>query len=152
MKNQLTAILLFVIIAFSCKDQNKESNVDSENQNQKAVTIISSQDTVKTNSAVDSLRADALDENKKALADFFAKTNEEITDKIIISVKEYYKISDIILGKLSTTSNGNLLETGGMLNILATSNQEKCNLKKGKTIEIEFPRKVEKEGMQLYTG
>jgi len=47
----------------------------------------------------------------------------------------------MILGGLSTTSNGKLLETGGMLYISATTNGEKCDLKKGKNIEIAFPKK-----------
>lgn len=81
-----------------------------------------------------------------------AQSGNPVSGKIKISVKEYYTISDIILGRLSTTSDGKLLETGGMLNIAATSNQEKCDLKKGKSIEIGFPRKKEKEGMQLFYG
>ncbi|MTH14472.1 energy transducer TonB [Flavobacterium sp. LC2016-01] len=80
------------------------------------------------------------------------KTGNEASGKIKISVKEYYSISDIILGGLSTTSNGKLLETGGMLHITATSNNEKCDLKKGKNIEIAFPKKSNKDGMQLFNG
>jgi predicted protein tyrosine phosphatase len=81
-----------------------------------------------------------------------SKTGKAIIGKVQVSVTEYYKISDILLAKLSTTTNGKLLETGGMINITASSNGEKCELKKGKTIEIEMPRKQQKEGMQLYTG
>lgn len=80
------------------------------------------------------------------------KTGNEAAGKITLSVKEYYSISDILLGRLSTVSNGKILETGGMLDINAVSGQEKCDLKKGKSIEIAFPRKAEKEGMQLFTG
>ncbi|WP_426485678.1 energy transducer TonB [Flavobacterium sp. 2] len=80
------------------------------------------------------------------------KTGNEATGKIKISVKEYYSISDMILGGLSTTSNGKLLETGGMLYISATTNGEKCDLKKGKNIEIAFPKKNNKDGMQLFNG
>ncbi|MES2544674.1 MAG: energy transducer TonB [Bacteroidota bacterium] len=81
-----------------------------------------------------------------------SKTGKEITGKVQISVKEYYKMSDILLAKLSTTSNGKLLESGGMINITASSNNEECKLKEGKTIEIEFPTKKEKEGMQVFSG
>lgn len=81
-----------------------------------------------------------------------SKTAKEVSGKIQVSVTEYYTISDILLARLSTTTNGNLLETGGMINITASSNNEKCDLKKGQTIEIEMPRKAEKAGMQLYTG
>ncbi|TPG44051.1 energy transducer TonB [Flavobacterium pectinovorum] len=81
-----------------------------------------------------------------------SKTGKSVIGQIKISVKEYYTISDILMGRLSTISNGKLLETGGMLNINAVSNGENCELKKDKNIEIEFPRKVEKEGMQLFNG
>lgn len=79
-------------------------------------------------------------------------TGKEILGNIEIAIKEYYKLSDILLARLSTTSNDNLLETGGMIHITAISNNENCILKQGKDILIEFPRKVEKEGMQLFTG
>jgi hypothetical protein len=87
-------------------------------------------------------------------ANSFITSNSKnaVTGKIKISVKEYYSISDILLGRLSTTSNGKLLETDGMLEINAFSENEKCELKSGKAIEIGFPRKKEKEGMQLFSG
>ncbi|MFD1605854.1 energy transducer TonB [Flavobacterium artemisiae] len=87
-------------------------------------------------------------------ANSFVTSNSKnaVTGKVKISVKEYYSISDILLGRLSTTSNGKLLETGGMLEINAFSNNEKCQLKSGKAIEIAFPTKKEKEGMQLFSG
>ncbi|MBI2968721.1 MAG: energy transducer TonB [Bacteroidetes bacterium] len=80
------------------------------------------------------------------------KTGKEITGNIQVSVQEYYKLSDIILAKLSATSNGNLLETGGMIYISASSGSEKCILKEGETIRIGFPAIEMKEGMQLYNG
>jgi hypothetical protein len=87
-------------------------------------------------------------------ANSFVTSNSKnaVTGKIKISVKEYYNISDILLGRLSTTSNGKLLETGGMLDINVFSEDQKCDLKSGKAIEIAFPRKNEKEGMQLFSG
>jgi TonB family protein len=79
-------------------------------------------------------------------------TGIELTDKIKISVKEYYKLSDIILANLSTTSSKDILETGGMIYISATYNNEKCILKKGKEIEIGFPYSQKKDNMQLFSG
>ncbi|WP_431244937.1 hypothetical protein ACQ9BO_12465 [Flavobacterium sp. P21] len=88
----------------------------------------------------------------KANSFVFLKTGKEATGKIKISVKEYYAISDMILGGLSTTSNGKLLETGGMLDISATANGEKCDLKKGTNIEIAFPQKIARDKMRLFYG
>lgn len=80
------------------------------------------------------------------------KTGKEITGNIQISIKEYYKLSDIVLAKLSTTTNGKLLETAGMIYITASSNNENCILKQGQKIKIGFPTKERKDDMQLYTG
>lgn len=80
------------------------------------------------------------------------KTGKEITGSIQVSVKEYYKLSDILLANLSTTSDDELLETGGMIHITASSSNENCILKKGQTIEISFPTKEKKDEMKLFTG
>jgi TonB family protein len=80
------------------------------------------------------------------------KTGKPIAGIVKFSVTEFYKISDILLSNLSTTSNGQLLETGGMVNITATSNNENLKLKKGQSIEIQFPTKQKENDMQLFSG
>ncbi len=80
------------------------------------------------------------------------KTGAEITGKIEISVKEYYKLSDIILANLTTTSGSKILETGGMLNVTAKSSNEKCAIKSGCSVEIGFPNTSRKYGMALFYG
>jgi len=64
-----------------------------------------------------------------------------VTDSIKIEVKEFYKKSDITLADLSTESDGNLLETGGMLNITATSNGKEIEIRNDKRIVVHFPKK-----------
>lgn len=80
------------------------------------------------------------------------KTGKAITGTIKFSVMEFYKISDILLSNLSTTSNGQLLETAGMFNIIASANDEELKLKKGQSIEINFPTKQKENNMQLFSG
>ena len=80
------------------------------------------------------------------------KTGNLISGTVKITVTEYYKLSDIMLANLSTTSNNALLETGGMLHIAAISNNENCKIKDGQKIEIGFPAKAKKGDMQLFTG
>jgi hypothetical protein len=63
-----------------------------------------------------------------------------VTDSIKIKVKEFYKKSDITLADLSTESDGKLLETGGMLNITATSNGQEIEIKNDKRIVVHFPK------------
>jgi hypothetical protein len=80
------------------------------------------------------------------------KSGGEINGTIRVRVKEYYKLSDILLAKLSTMNDNNILETGGMINIVAYNKDKACVLKKSKPIEISFPTNDKKEDMQLFTG
>ena len=80
------------------------------------------------------------------------KTGKDIKSTVNLSVSEYYKMSDILLANLSTTSNGDMLETAGMVYITASYNDGNCVLKKGETIEINFPSNEIANDMQLFTG
>lgn len=80
------------------------------------------------------------------------KTGKVMPGSIRFSVTEFYKLSDIALSGLSTTSNGDLLETGGMIHVTATANGVELKLKQGKSIEISFPTEQKKKDMQLFSG
>lgn len=80
------------------------------------------------------------------------KIGKPITGKVDLKVIEYYKLSDILLANLSTTSNGKQLETGGMLHMEAIQNDINLVLKADKTIDISFPTQTKKPGMQLFSG
>lgn len=81
------------------------------------------------------------------------KTGKIALGKIKVFVTEYYTISDMLLAKLSTTSDRHLLESGGMLKIEAFANGEKLKLKDGLTATIEMPAKKKKNNnMLLFNG
>ena len=79
-------------------------------------------------------------------------TGKPISGNIKITVTEYYKMSDILLVNLTTTSDNSLLETIGMIHIVAISNNENCKIKDGQKIEISFPTKAKKDDMQIFKG
>ncbi len=79
-------------------------------------------------------------------------TGLEVAGPVEISVKEYYKLSDIMLANLSTTSGKENLETAGMIHVTATSMNGPCALKPGRNMEIGFPYQTAKKGMQLFSG
>ena len=81
---------------------------------------------------------------------FIDSKDNLINGTIDLNVTEYYKLSDMLLANLSTTSNGKQLETGGMLHLEAFSGSEPLKLKS--SIEISFPTKHKKENMQLFSG
>jgi hypothetical protein len=85
-----------------------------------------------------------------------AITQSPVVGEVKISVKEFYKISDMLIAGLTTTSDNQLLETGGMINIeaVAKENNDSCILKPGKNIVIGMPNSdaTNADGMQLFNG
>lgn len=81
-----------------------------------------------------------------------ASTSVEVKGMVTFQVKEFYEISDILSAGLTTQSNGNILETGGMLFIQATADGQLCKLKDNSPIEISFPFAEKKDGMLLFNG
>lgn len=71
---------------------------------------------------------------------------------ITFQVKEFYKLSDIAAARLTTHSNDNILETGGMLFFQAVSDGQLCILKDNSPIEISFPFTEKKDSMLLFSG
>lgn len=74
-------------------------------------------------------------------------------NKVKISLKEFYKTSDIVMNKLSTTSNQEQLITGGMLHIEASVNDKPVNVLPGKAIKWYLPDTSNQlNEMQLFNG
>ena len=78
------------------------------------------------------------------------KTGKTTQGRARLEVTEYYTLSDILMGNLTTMSNDKQLETGGMLFIEAFKSNAPLQLNNDMTIE--FPTKNKKPGMQLFTG
>ena len=69
------------------------------------------------------------------------------------SVKEIYKYSDMLLENLATTSNGKLLETGGMVYTEAKDeNGNTLQIKSGKSFTIMLPTDNARDDMGLFYG
>ncbi len=161
---------LLCVLMISCLKQKKETVLDSN-------SVINIEDSI-TNSHPPEKLSDIYTTKKKASQNFTFKATDEIsitckegtkikiepnslvstktgkpsTKDISLQITEYYKISDMLLANLSTTSNGKLLETGGMLNIEAYADKQKLKLKNGRNIEIHFPNRKKNDGMLLFNG
>jgi len=85
-------------------------------------------------------------------ADAFSNvaTNQQIRGIVSFELEEYYALSDMLLANLTTRSDNQVLETGGMINLSAF--QDDQELKLSKLIQIEVPTKNKKNDMQLFTG
>jgi len=80
------------------------------------------------------------------------RTGKSATGNITIKLTEYYQLPDILMARLGTTSDGKLLETGGMFYIEAFSEGEKLALQKGKSYEVEFATPSTKPDMEIFNG
>ena len=83
---------------------------------------------------------------------FVDKNGNRVISDVKINLLECYDIAAMIGSKLSTTSNGRLLETAGMVDIQASVNGEEIFLANDIRYDIQFPKKEEKEGFKLFYG
>lgn len=85
-----------------------------------------------------------------------ASDQDRIVTEVKISVTEFYSVSDMLFQGLTTTSNNQLLETGGMINITVINKETKdtCSLKPGKNISIALANAdlTSVDRMQLFNG
>lgn len=81
---------------------------------------------------------------------FVNEDGDVITEGVKLSVKEAVTTDQIISAGLTTTSNGKLLETGGMFHISATADGETLALKRNITVQV--PQDDYKPGMMLFDG
>jgi cytochrome c2 len=82
-------------------------------------------------------------------ANSFTSENDE---PVTIEIREALNITDILKAGLSTMSNGELLETGGMFYINARQNEKSLPLNAGKSIQVQLPASEIKPDMQLFNG
>ena len=69
-----------------------------------------------------------------------------------IEITEFYSMGDIIDNNLSTTYNGQLIISDGMINIEASRNNNPLRLQSGSTMEIGFAEREENDGFGIFYG
>lgn len=72
--------------------------------------------------------------------------------KVSVELTEAFSLDDMILSNLSTTSDGKLLETDGMLHIKASGNGIPLSIDAENPIHVEIPTEKKKGGMMVYKG
>ncbi len=75
-----------------------------------------------------------------------------INEKIEIELTEALSLEDMILSNLTTTSDGNLLQTDGMLYLNATMGGKQLHIDAENPIYIEIPTEKKIPGMMAYKG
>jgi len=75
-----------------------------------------------------------------------------VEDDIQVELAEAFSLEDMLLSNLTTTSDGKLLETGGMIYFNARSNGVQLFINKDNPVHIEMPVSQKKPGMMAYKG
>ncbi len=75
-----------------------------------------------------------------------------VSGKVMIAIKEFYSFGDIISNKLVTYSGDQLLETGGILHIAATSDNKILRIKPGAQLDLRMPTRQFDANMELFIG
>lgn len=83
---------------------------------------------------------------------FVDENNQAVTGKIDLTLQEAYHIADFVNGNLTTLHNGKPLESGGMLNILASQNGKALQLKSGSELQVSAPNFKKQNNMSLFEG
>ncbi|MES2763744.1 MAG: hypothetical protein V4677_16130 [Bacteroidota bacterium] len=149
----LLSFLALLIITYSCS---------TGSGNEKKIIPINSVNDVLTNlqPLVQSFEIKFDEENlikgKKGTAIYIPANAFQFADgsvpdeNIVIELKECYSLSDMIAENLSTMSGDKILQTGGMINIKASSDGKELLVKDGKAIVIGFPKNNRKDTMDLF--
>lgn len=80
-----------------------------------------------------------------------ANTFKAEYSSIILKISEYYSFNNFIFSGLYTLSDSNLIETGGMFNILAYADSLSIDINADSYIEV-IPSSKKKKGMKLFNG
>jgi hypothetical protein len=90
---------------------------------------------------------------KDGTALFIPANTFNTLSKVTLVLKEYYSYEDIITNKLSTTSNGQQLVTGGMIHLVAMANGKEVDMEPNRAVKWFIPdTSANMQGMRLFKG
>ncbi len=87
--------------------------------------------------------------NRNTFIDQYGKA---ITGKVEVKLIEAIRPIDRVLGNLTTTFNGQTLESGGMIYLDASADNKAVTIAEGRSISIKMPTNSKLAGMSLFEG
>lgn len=83
---------------------------------------------------------------------FVDKNGNDVTGKISFELKEALTLADMVMGNLTTLSNGKILQTGGMIYTNATAKGENVLIASNKALQISVPTENKNDSMLIFEG
>ncbi|MES2727556.1 MAG: hypothetical protein V4643_10675 [Bacteroidota bacterium] len=148
MKNLIIAVILF--ISFGCNEPSKtptneiKNILNADNLPLQTFEINTSSDTI-----IKGKGGTLITIPKNSFAD---KNGNPVNGNIMFELKEVLTPLDMVLGNFTTTSDGNILQTGGMIYTNAKTNNENIFLANNKTLTVHVPTKNRRDSMLIFSG
>ena len=144
-------LILLCLFVFGCKPTEKESALVTQ---QFYESLALPQDTLSIAPDKDTLVTGSKGTKLFLKANSFVLPDGSVPKgRIKVVLKECYSAADFIRENLTTTANGRLLSSGGMLYVGATADGKELKLAEGKKYIVHFPKDTsEKKPMRLFYG
>ncbi|CAG5083770.1 hypothetical protein [Parvicella tangerina] len=163
--SQLFISVLFVAFGISCADNDVSADsepVNSEENAKKEVISVESIDEIVDLLAPES-QSFAVIPNEECFIKcaegtsiyvpaftFVFADGSPVENMITLEVKECYSLSTILAEDLQTRSGDEILETGGMLNITASSEGKPLDIAQGQSMVVAMPKNGQTSNMDLF--
>lgn len=150
MKNIILGLIALTTLISSCSN-DKENSTD-------IFTKVYSRDnlpvqTFRIDTERDTLLKSQAGTTIRIFKNTFVNSNgENVIGSVEIEFKEALTTFDMVLANLTTTTDGKMLQTGGMIYINATSNGQQLAIAENMAIGVILPTDKVVEGMQLFDG
>jgi len=150
MKKFLTGLFTMTVLLCACNRDNGNPSViftkvySKDNISAQKFTINADKDTI-----IKGASGTVLHIQKNTFID---SSGQIVNGQIDIELKEAFSPADIVLCNLTTTSDEQFLQSGGMIYTNATANGKPLQIAGGKEIGIAMPTDSTKDGMQLFEG
>ncbi len=157
MKNKFNQILLLLISSFliySCSETHSNDLITEKfSLDDPFIESIVESQYFEINTSEDNvIEGDAGTTIVIQKGSFQDENGKEVEGAVKIELAEALSVSDMILSNLTTTSNGKMLETGGMIYFQATQNGKQVYINEQRPLYIEIPTQDKKPGMSVYEG
>ncbi len=140
---RILIVLLFCAM-FSCSTEKQISALEKISAEQQDFLIQATTDTILEGKNGSLIYIDKLS--------FVDEYGNYVTDSVQITLKEVFDVSDILTSNTTMSSEGKMLETGGMIEVRAYSKGNQLSLGHGKLLVAHFPKQDQTDSMRLFYG
>jgi len=145
-----SALLLFLTFAISCSENAPKQTEATENvfTTQNLPTQVF-EITNENDTSITGKNGTKISIPKNSFVD---KNGNAVKGEISFELKEALTLADMVMGNLTTLSNGKILQTGGMIYTNATANGENLLIATNKALQISVPANNKNDSMLIFEG